>query len=87
MITVGELKGILSDMNIPDDAVVLIEADHGQNTESMISLVATRDDPRKAYDFGDMIFEYDNWKDVYDEDAVEEYDVSRPICGVLISSY
>lgn len=32
-----------------------------------------------------MIFEWDNWREVYDEDAIEDYDEAAPITAVLIS--
>ena len=85
MITVKELKEFLED--IPDNAVVAIEADHGQRTEFANSFVVTREnlDGMDYNDIDNVMFEWDNWKDVYDEDAIEEYPVDGKITGVLIS--
>ena len=85
MMTVKELKEFLKD--IPDDAIVAIEADHGQHTEFANSLVVTREnlDDIEYGDIDVVMFEWDNWQEVYDEDAIEEYPVDGKITGVLIS--
>ena len=85
MITVKELKELLND--IPDDAIVAIEADHGQHTEFANSFVVTREnfDDIDYSDIDNVMFEWDNWREVYDEDAIEEYPVDGKITGVLIS--
>lgn len=85
MITVKELKEFLND--IPDDAIVAIEADHGQHTEFANSFVITREslDDVVCNHADELIFEWSNWKNCYDEDAVEEYPVDGEITGVLIS--
>lgn len=85
MITVKELKELLKD--IPDDAVVAIEANHGQHTELADSFVVTREnlDDMGYGDIDVVMFEWDNWQEAYDEDAIEEYPVDGKITGVLIS--
>lgn len=85
MITVKELKEFLK--NVPDDALVAIEADHGQNKEFAESFVVTREnlDDIGYGDIDEIIFEWENWEEVYDEDAVEEYPIDGKITGVLIS--
>ena len=85
--TVKELKELLED--IPDDAEIMIEADHGQHTERAESFVVTREnlDDAVCNHADELIFEWSNWKSCYDEDAVEEYPVDGEITGVLISSW
>lgn len=80
--TVKDLREYLS--NTPDDAVVFLECDHGQNKERADSFVESR----SPIDFRDpdaMIFEWDNWTEVYDEDYVENYDEGRKVTAILIS--
>jgi hypothetical protein len=36
-------------------------------------------------DMDNVIFEWENWQDVYDEDAIEEYPIDGKVTGVLIS--
>lgn len=85
--TVKELKELLDD--IPDEAEIMIEADYGQHTERAESFVITRENLDDAVynDVDELIFEWSNWKDCYDEDAVEEYPVDGKITGILLSSY
>ena len=84
---VQELKELLED--IPDNAEIMIEADHGQHLERAESFTITRNkfDDGVCNHADELIFEWSNWKDCYDEDAVEEYPVDGEITGVLISSY
>ena len=82
--TVKELKKYLSD--IPDNAVVFLECDHGQNKEQADSFVKSRSNIEEVeHDPDAMIFEWDNWKECYDEECVEEYDESGKVTAVLIS--
>lgn len=84
---VKELINELQTLKVPDDAIVFVEADHGQNKEYAAGIIVSRS-PKDDECFGDpeaMIFEYDNWQECYDEDAVEEYDETAPITAVLIT--
>lgn len=80
--TVKELKEQLS--YLPDNAKVVLQCDHGQNIETAHWITVSRSESSNNY--GDMIFEYENWRDCYDEDAVEEYDKTGEITAVLIES-
>lgn len=84
---VKELVNEIRERGVPDDAKVFVEADHGQNKEEANTVVVSRWPKNNEY-FGDpdaMIFEWDNWKECYDEEAIEEYDETAPITAVLIS--
>lgn len=85
--TIKELVTELKICGVPDDAKMFVEADHGQNKEEANTVVVSRCS-RDHENFGDpdaMIFEWDNWKECYDEDAIEDYDDTAPITAVLIS--
>lgn len=77
--TVKELKEYLA--NIPNDAEVLIE--YGQNKERAESFVQSRS--KNCDDTDDMIFEWDEWREYYGDEAVEEYDKNGKVTAVLIS--
>lgn len=84
---VKELINELQTLKVPDDAIVFIEADHGQNKERANEVVVSRW-PKDHEHFGNpdaMIFEWGNWREVYDEDAIEDYDETAPITAVLIT--
>lgn len=82
--TVKELKEKL--LNIPNDVEVFLECDHGQNKESASCMVVSRSPiEEEHYAPDEMIFEWDNWKECYDEDCVDEYDEKGKITAVLIS--
>ena len=85
--TVMELIVAIDDMKIPNDALVFIEADHGQNKEEAGSLTISRT-AKDSEGYGDpdaMIWEWDtdNLADFYDDLA--DYDFNGPITAVLIS--
>lgn len=80
---VKELREYLS--NIPDNAEILLECDHGQNIESGWSVVISRSEI-EGENYEAMIFEYDNWRECYDEDCVNEYPANGKITAVLIQS-
>lgn len=85
--TVKELVEELREYGVPDDAEVMIEADHGQNKEYASGVIVSRT-PKDTDCFGDpdaMIFEFSNWRECYDDDAVEEYNEAAPITAVLIT--
>lgn len=82
--TVKELKELLKD--IPDEADVIIEADHGDHPEIAESFAITRN-YLDTEDADDVIYEWEGWRKIYDEDAVAEYPTDGEITGVLISSY
>ena len=85
--TTKELIDTLKELDVSDDAKVFVEADHGQNKERANAVVVSRWS-RDNECFGnpnEMIFEWDNWREVYDEDVIENYDDTAPITAVLIS--
>lgn len=81
--TAKELKQKLAE--IPDDAEVYLECDHGQNKEYAGYVVVSRSLVEELCDPDSMVFECDNWRDAYDEDYVDEYDENGNITAVLIS--
>lgn len=82
-VTVKDLKDEFQ--SIPDDAEIYLECDHGQNKESAGTVVFSRS-PIQEYDDPDsMIFEWDNWREIYDKDCVDMYDEGGKITAVLIS--
>lgn len=89
--TVMELIVALDECGAANDALVFIEADHGQDKEEAGSLTVSRT-PRNSEDFGDpdaMIWEWDMSKEelaaYYDDDALDDYDFDGEITAVLIS--
>lgn len=86
--TLQDLIQEFTEYRIPMNADVFIEADHGQNKEAAYSLVVSRT-PITSDEYGDpdaMVWEYENWREIYDEDAIEEYDEDAPVTAVLITS-
>lgn len=80
--TVKELKEQLN--YLPDNAKVVLQCDHGQNIETAHWINVSRSE--LSSDYGDMIFEYENWRNCYDEDTVEGYNETGEITAVLIES-
>lgn len=72
-------------LNIPNDVEVFLECDHGQNKERAAGMVVSRSLIEEHCDPDSMVFEWDNWKECYDEDCVDEYDEKGKITAVLIS--
>lgn len=79
---VKELKEMLN--GCPDNASVVLQCDHGQNIEAAHWITVSRSE--SSNDYGDMIFEYENWRDCYDENVVEQYNETGEITAVLIES-
>lgn len=89
--TVMELIVALDECGAANDALVFIEADHGQDKEEAGSLTVSRT-PQNSEDFGDpnaMIWEWDMSKEelaaYYDDDALDDYDFDGEVTAVLIS--
>ena len=83
--TVIDLIKKLDDANIPDNAQVFIEADHGQYKENANSIVVSRTVCDDYMDPESMIWEFKNYDLIYDEDDIAAYDTAAPITAVLIS--
>lgn len=84
---VHDLIKAFENEDIPDDAVVFMEADHGQNKELVNSITVSRT-PKNSDEFGDpdaMVWEFANYEDIYDEDSLDEYDATAQVTAVLIS--
>lgn len=81
---IRDLKECLA--KIPEDAIVFIECDHGQQLEEAYNITMSRSEVTEKHpDPDSMIFEYDNWREVYDEESIEEYDENGKVTAVLIS--
>ena len=85
--TIKELMEFLSEENVPDDAEVYIQADHGQQMESPYFGVVTRDDPISSDDPEEMIWEYDEWEKDNFEDDVAQYNRNGDVRAVLLTSF
>lgn len=85
--TVALLKEFLESYEVPDDAVIFVEADHGQDKERAGSILVSRSvlEDGEYTDPDSLIFEWDEYEECYDEDCLEEYDPDGPITAVLIS--
>lgn len=85
--TVALLKEFLESYEVPDDAVIFVEADHGQNKERAGGILISRSvlEDGEYTDTDSLIFEWDGYEEYYDEWALEEYDPDGPITAVLIS--
>ncbi len=81
--TLGELKEKQKKLNIPDEAVIYVYADHGQDFELSYGLDVSRSIDVDCLE--SMIWEYSNYKEVYDDDALEEYDVNGKITAICIN--
>lgn len=80
--TLGRLKELQQELNIPDEAVIYVYADHGQDCEMSYGMYVSRSVDVDSPD--SMIWEYSNYKKVYDDDALEEYDESGKITAICI---
>lgn len=81
--TLGRLKELQQELNIPDKAVIYVYADHGQDCEISYGMDVSRSTHLESPEM--MIWEYSNYKDVYDNDALEEYDVDGKITAICIN--
>lgn len=89
--TVMELITALDECGATNEALVFIEADHGQDKEEAGSLTVSRT-PRASEEFGDpdaMIWEWDMPKEelaaYYDDDVLDGYNFDGEVTAVLIS--
>lgn len=81
--TLGELKELQKELNIPDEAVICVLANYGQDCEMAHGLIVSRSIDTDCPD--SMIWEYSNYKEVYEDDALEEYDVNGKITAICIN--
>lgn len=80
--TVGEFKIYISDNDIPDDAEIIVMADHGQHYEYASDMIVTRD---SLDDLDAAVFEYADFiNDYYDDYALADYPFSGKVTGVVI---
>ena len=80
--TVGEFKDCILEKDIPDDAEIIIMADHGQHYEYASDTIVTRDN---LDDLEAVVFEYaDFTNDYYDDDALADYPFGGKVTGVVI---
>ena len=80
--TVIEFKEYLKERNIPDDAEIVVFADHGQNFELSSGCNFSRSNLQR--DMESMIWEYEGYENDYDEDYLEEYPKDGKITAVTI---
>lgn len=80
--TVKELKELLIEENIPDDAKVVVWADHGQDYEYVDSFAVSK--TKVEYDLGECIWEFDGYEDIFDEDALKEYRRLKKIKAICL---
>lgn len=82
--TVKDFKDLIIENGIPDDAEIIIMADHGQHYEYASDTVFTRDNLESYRDLDEVVFEYaDFTNDYYDDDALADYPFSGQITGVV----
>lgn len=80
---IKELKECIE--NLPDDAEVIIQADHGQHYEYASDTVLTRSNLEQHNDLEEAIFEFADFQnDYYDEDALAEYPFTGEVTGIVI---
>ena len=85
--TVKELKELLK--GIPDNAEVIIETEYANHPEGVEYSTVTRSELADEFcceGIENAIYEWDNWREVYDEDAVFAYPIDGKVTGVLLSS-
>lgn len=81
--TVKDLKEAINDL--PDDAEVIVYADHGQHYEYASDSIITRDNLENYYDLEEAVFEYADFQDdYYDDDALADYPFSGKVTGIVI---
>lgn len=80
--TLGRLKELQKELNIPDDAEIYVYADHGQDFENAYCIEVSRSENLEYEDM--RIWEWQNYKDTYDDDALEEYDENGKITAICI---
>lgn len=81
--TLGRLKELQKELNIPDEAVIYVYTDHGQCCEMACDVDISRSDNLEYEDM--RIWEYQNYKEIYDDDALEEYDENGSITAICIT--
>lgn len=80
--TVREFKKYLERNNVPDNAEIVVIAEHGQNYEFVNDIWITRNTER---DLDAIIWEFDGYEDIYDEDCVERYPVDGSVMAICLS--
>lgn len=82
---VKDLYQYLSD--IPQNAYVFIRSEYADNMEVLQNYVVSRTPITEKYpDPNSMIWEFENYKYIYDEEELLAYDTSAPITAVLLLS-
>lgn len=76
---IKDLKRFLIENNISDDAEIVIWADHAQNYEFVDDVWVTRNTEKNP---NELVWEFDGYEDVYDEDAVEMYPADGAVTAV-----
>ena len=82
---VKDLQQQLSD--VPQDAYVFVQSEYADNMESIGGYVVSRTPITEKYpDPNSMIWEFENYKYIYDDEELRSYDTSAPITAILLLS-
>ena len=85
--TIKEFKEILNEEDIPDDAEIIIKADHGQDYERTDGYMITRDNLKDCNDLEEIVFDYEGFENDYDEEALADYPLDGKVTGIVIFGY
>lgn len=80
--TVKEFKETLEQYGVPEDAEIFVWAEYGDDGENVKSINISRDKNVECY--ADMVFEFDGYNEIYDEDVLEQYDKTGKITAVCL---
>lgn len=79
--TVKDLKEWFAENNVPEDAAVFIHAEHSFQGDQVYSGMVSRS---PLADFNEMVWEFDNYEDAYDLDALEAYPKDGKVTAICL---
>ena len=79
---VKELLETLKQYNVPDDAEIFVWAYNGDDGEPIRSINISRSKNKKSYE--EMVFEFGEYEDIYDENELKHYDKNGEITAVCL---
>lgn len=80
---VGRFKELIKELSIPDSAEIFVCADHGQREEKSYEICPSRSEVTYGEE---MIWECKNFRECYDEWALQDYNENDEVTAVCISS-
>ena len=80
---VGRFKELIKEFDIPDDAEIFLCTDHGQTEEKSYEICPSRSEVTYGED---MIWESKEFREIYDEWALQEYNENGKVTAICISS-